>query len=132
MLDQILQLLTPDMILQAIKNNPVVVRDTLQKFDTFKLLGAALTPELQLALSNNGSMINPFLSSDMGKAASKAWVESFTEYLESAKQSTPVLGSEIISAEDRQELEDRLRREITLELREEALKKAIASLPKKK
>lgn len=130
MLNQILQLLTPEMILEAVKSNPGVVINTLQKFDTFKLLGAAITPELQLALSNNLNMINPFLSSDAGRAASKAWVESFSGYLNANKPDFHAQSIE--NVEYRLELEDRLRKEITLELREEALQKAISTLPKKK
>ncbi len=131
MLNQLLKVMTPDMIIEAIKGNPIIVMETLQKFDTFKLLGQALTPDLQVVLSNNGRLINPYLSSSEGVSAIKVWAEGFSTFVDRQKPFPEATKS---SVEDslRSELTAKIRQEILVEMRELELKKAIDSLPKKK
>ena len=100
MLGQLLKILTPDLIIQAVKDNPKVVMETLQKFDTFKLLGQSLTPELQIVLSNNAGLVNHYLADEDGKAAARLWAEGFSEYVDGVKARAEAKIAATIKAEE--------------------------------
>lgn len=128
-LDHFLKVLTPDMVLMAIKDNPKLMPELVQKFDTFKLLGQALTTELQVVLSTNAGLVNNYLVTEDGKAAIKLWAEGFAEFVDLTKRKAEeekaeqTRLSEIASKEQvftshisEKELKDKLRKEIREEL----------------
>ncbi len=117
MLSQLLSVMTPDLIIHAIKQNPKIVIETLQKFDTFKLLGRSLTEEQQLALSNNVALINDFLASKEGVAALGLWAEEFMTFVAKVKAHTsPVVqeSTEELEARIRKEIEEKVRAELAI------------------
>ena len=122
MLNNLLQVLSPELIIQAIKANPKVIMETLQKFDTFKLLGASLTTQQQITLSNNVSMVNDFLSSDEGKTAVGLWAEEFTSFVEHTKKKVEPTAPEV--SPDKIALEARIRAEVEQEIRAQVEKEA--------
>lgn len=85
MLNQLFKIITPEIIGQAIKDNPKVFIETLQRFDTFRLIGNALTQAQQLIVSNNTKLLNPFISSENGKEALKLFTEEFCTYVSTIK-----------------------------------------------
>lgn len=113
MLNQLLQIMTPELIIQAIKANPKVIIDTLQKFDTFKLLGQSLTMEQQVVLSNNTALMNGFLASQEGKTAVGIWAEEFTYYVKNFNTKKAISSAEALEAET-----DRIKTEETTKARE--------------
>ena len=118
MIEQLLKIITPDIISQAVKSNPTVVMEALQRFDTFKLIGSALTHDQQVLLSNNGRFINPFLASDTGKTAIKLWADEFCDYVNDIKEKEQVAIQAKIDEENAiklaktKKLEDKKLREI--------------------
>ncbi len=123
MLTQLLQVMSPDLIIQAIRANPKVVLDTLQKFDTFKLLGESLNQKQQITLSNNAGLLNDFLRSEQGKQAAFSWAEAFTNFVEEFTKPPVALDEVTILRlrEDqiRREIEDKIRLEMEAKLRSE-------------
>lgn len=124
MLNNLLQVLSPELIIQAIKSNPKVIMETLQKFDTFKLLGASLTTQQQITLSNNASMVNDFLSSSEGKTAVGLWAEEFTTFVEHAKTKLQPIAIETAMSSERIALEARIRAEVESDIRAQVEKEA--------
>ncbi len=112
--------MTPELIIHAIKSNPKVIVETIQKFDTFKLLGSATSSEQQIILSNNAILINDFLKSDAGRKYTFEWVEKFCEFVAAwkAKATEQTISGEIelevLSKE--QELREKIRLEIQAKL----------------
>lgn len=82
MFTQLLRILTPELIIQAVKDNPKVILETLHKFDTFKLIGSSLNTDQQIALSNNTALVNNFLASESSKAAISTWADEFTIFIQ--------------------------------------------------
>ena len=121
MLTQLLQVMSPDLIIHAVKQNPKIVIETLQKFDTFKLLGSSLTEQQQIVISNNVALVNDFLRSQEGKTAIGLWADEFSEFVEKVRIAT---GAEPIIPESAEAMESRIRKEIEEKVRAEiALKK---------
>lgn len=85
MLDQLLRTLTPELVTHAIKSNPKAIVEAIQKFPTFQLLGAGMTPGQQTALSSNIYMINDFLASSEGKTSVSLWAEEFVKFVNTRK-----------------------------------------------
>lgn len=81
MLNQLLSVMTPELIIHAIKSNPKVIVETLQKFDTFKLLGQSLSTEQQVVISNNAILINDFLKSEAGRTAAFLWADEYCKFV---------------------------------------------------
>lgn len=86
MINQLLRLVSPDVVEQAFKNNPGAAIEILQKFATFRLIGEALTREQQVILSNNIKYVNHYLVSEDGKASIRIWAEGFVEFVDRAKK----------------------------------------------
>ncbi len=120
MLNQLLKSMTPELIIHAIKSNPKVVIETIQKFDTFKLLGQALNTEQQIALSKNADNLNAYLSSVQGRESLSNWVDGFNSFVEKSK--------EVVIPETTAELEARLRGEIEAMVRAELESKLRAEI----
>ncbi len=108
LLPHLVQIMTPELIIQVIKANPKLIVETLQKFDTFKLLGQSLSEEQQVILSNNLAKVNGFLLTPDGKSAIGLWMEEFTQFLNKTKDT--------IKAETPAEMEARIRSELLTEL----------------
>lgn len=146
MLNNLLKVLTPDLILQAIRDNPKLVLEVLQKFDTFRLLGESLTPELQIVLSNNGRLVNEYLASADGKAAARLWAEGFAEFVtntkrkqqelidaQNAEKTKIALASTIIEEKHARDiLEAKIRKDLEVKLRVEIEDKLRKELEEKK
>lgn len=130
MLSQLLKISTPDLILQAIKDNPTVVLEVLQRFDTFRLLGQSLTPDLQVVLSNNGRLVNEYLASEDGKAAARLWAEGFSEFVLLSKKASQTLAAKVTDTQDNLEL--KIRKELEIKIRAELEEKIRKELSDKK
>jgi hypothetical protein len=111
MLAQLLSAMTPELIINAVKANPKIIIETLQKFETFKLLGAALNTDKQVLLSNNAGLINDFLKSNAGVAAIQLWMDEFSEFVNKVNKI-----KEAPRPETKEELEARVRAEVRAEL----------------
>ena len=118
MFSQILKILTPDIILQAVKENPQLILETLHKFDTFKLLGNSLNNDQQMALSSHTGLVNQFLNTEPSKVSIRTWADEFIKFIklleeEAAKVAVPaVLDETSIRAALRAEIEKEVRDEI--------------------
>jgi len=88
MLNNIIQQLSPEIIADSIRKNPYLVVNTLQKFETFRSFGAAMSQQQQLFLSNNIQSVNSFLQSPDGKEYIGMLLDAFEEYVEDNKKST--------------------------------------------
>lgn len=116
MLTHLLSVMTPELIIHAIKQNPKVIMDTIQKFDTFKLVGSCLTLDQQLILSNNVGLVNDFLSSSEGRAAVGLWADEFTSFVDSIKKKLDIPEPIV---ETQEQLEARIREEVESKIRAE-------------
>ena len=135
MLNQLLSVMSPEMIIHAIKANPKVIIDTLQKFDTFKLLGSSLSTEQQVVLSNNASLVNDFLRSEQGRTAAYLWADEFTNFVNKWKSTVTTQEDEEkkkeIEAKVRAEVETRVRKEVEERVRKEIESTAVAEIQDK-
>lgn len=122
MLNQLLSVMTPELIIHAIKQNPKVIIETLQKFDTFKLLGSSLTEQQQITISNNVGLVNDFLKSQEGKTAIGLWADEFTNFVEKIRIAT---GAEPVKVETPEEIELRIRQKVEAEIRAELAAKKL-------
>ncbi len=108
--------MTPELIIHAIKSNPKVIIETLQKFDTFKLLGQSLSTEQQIVLSNNAILINDFLKSEAGRTAAYLWAEEYCTFVSKWKEkaNTATLINEVEEevAKKEAEIRNKIRAEI--------------------
>ena len=77
LLADLLKIVTPDAIAQAMKSNPVVVQAALQKFEAYSSLGRALTVPQQVCISNNLDKLDKFFKTDKGKACVSLLAEEF-------------------------------------------------------
>jgi hypothetical protein len=131
MLSQLLKILTPEVIIQAIKDNPKLIMETIQRFETFKLVGSSLTPELQILVSTNIGAINEYLATAEGRSGTKQWAEGFSAYITKLKEAASAAASAKLTSETatsihaevtaqiRAELEAKLRKELEDKIRAE-------------
>lgn len=126
MFSQILKILTPEIILQAVKENPQLILETLHKFETFKLLGNSLNNDQQMVLSKYPGLVNSFLATESSKESIRTWADEFTKFVkeletqEVAKVTPPVIIDEV-------SLRASLREEIEKEVRADILAKSIVA-----
>ena len=80
MLADILQNVTPDQLLYALKTNQSVVQMALFKIDAYKSFGSALTSEQQVYLSNNLNKLDSFFKSEAGKDSVSILAEEFVKF----------------------------------------------------
>ncbi len=122
MLNQLLSVMTPELIIHAIKSNPTVIIQTLQKFDTFKLLGQSLSTEQQVVLSNNAVLINDFLKSEAGRTAAYLWAEEYCSFVAKWKDTSKIqaITGEIESETAKKEAEIRAKIKVEIESKVEA------------
>lgn len=119
MFTQILKILTPELIIQAVKDNPKVIVETLHKFDTFKLIGASLTESQQLVLSGNTSMVNKYLATDTSKAAIRVWAEGFCDFIRGLEAAKVAEIAKVTEIDEKEELRLKMRAELEAEIRNE-------------
>lgn len=81
MLADLLKVITPDMLVDAVRKNPVAVLSALQKFDTYISFGQALTVDQQVCLSMNLNKVNDFIRSEQGKTSLSLLAEEFMSYV---------------------------------------------------
>jgi hypothetical protein len=80
MLADLLNIITPDALFHAIKNNPTVVNMALQKFEACRSFGQALTQEQQIVISNNLHRVNEYFKSDDGKDLLGILADDFVKF----------------------------------------------------
>jgi hypothetical protein len=135
MLNQLLSVMSPEMIIHAIKANPKVIIETLQKFDTFKLLGSSLSTEQQIVLSNNAPLLNDFLRSEAGRTAAYLWAEEFSSFVNKWKSTATTQEDELkrkeIEAKVKAEVESKVRAEVEERVRKEIESTAVAEIQDK-
>ena len=81
MLTDLLRIITPEALAQAIRGNPKVVQAALQKFEAYSSLGQALTVNQQICISNNLDKLNNFFGTEAGKASVSVLAEEFVNYV---------------------------------------------------
>lgn len=81
MLADLLRIITPDALAQAIKANPKVVQAALQKFESYASLGQAMTVQQQVCVSNNLNQLSTFFKTEAGKASVGNLADEFEKYL---------------------------------------------------
>lgn len=80
MLTDLLKIVTPDAIAQAMKSNPKVVQSALQKFEAYSSLGAALTLQQQVCISGNLDKLDSFFKTDKGKKHLSNLAQEFVNF----------------------------------------------------
>lgn len=80
MLTDLLKIVTPDAIAQAMKSNPKVVQAALQKFEAYSSLGAALTLQQQVCISSNLDKLDRFFKTDKGKKQLSSLAQEFVDF----------------------------------------------------
>ena len=80
MLADLLNVITPDALFYAIKNNPVVVQMALQKFEACRSFGNALSQEQQMVISNNLHRVNEYFKSNDGKDLISILADDFVKF----------------------------------------------------
>jgi hypothetical protein len=81
MLTDLLRIITPDALAQAIKANPKVVQAALQKFESYASLGQAMTVQQQVCISNNLNQLSTFFKTEAGKNSVGNLADEFEKYL---------------------------------------------------
>lgn len=81
MLADLLKVITPDMLVSAIKSNPIVIQSALQKFEAYKSFGQALTVDQQICVSNNLDKLDLFFKSEQGKSSLGILAEEFQRFV---------------------------------------------------
>lgn len=119
MFTQILKILTPELIIQAVKDNPKVIVETLHKFDTFKLIGASLTETQQLCLSSNTALVNKYLGTETSRAGLRVWAEGFVEYIKALNEAKEIEIAKVAKIDEKEELRLKMRAELEAEIRNE-------------
>ena len=82
MLANIINQFSPEIIADAIRKNPYVVLNVLQKFDTFKAFASAMSVDQQIFLSNNLQYVTEFLNSKTGQEYISISIDAFKEFVE--------------------------------------------------
>ena len=80
MLADLLNVITPDALFYAIKNNPTVVQMALQKFEACRSFGNALSEEQQMVISNNLHRVNEYFKSNDGKDLISILADDFVKF----------------------------------------------------
>ena len=80
MLNNLLQAISPETLVFAIKSNPLVVQKALHNFESYKAFAEALSNSQQIAISNNLYKLSAFFRSDVGKKAVKTLTNDFIEF----------------------------------------------------
>jgi hypothetical protein len=80
MLDDLLKSISPDVLVHAIRSNPLVVQATLHKFVAYRAFGNALNETQQLNLSSNLNKLGDFFKSDAGKEVANLFGEEFITF----------------------------------------------------
>jgi len=87
MVADLLEVITPEVLVHAVRSNPVAVLSALQKFDTYVSFGQALTVDQQVCLSMNLNKVNDFIKSEQGKNSLSLLAEEFMTFVkENTKQ----------------------------------------------
>lgn len=81
MLADILQSVTPDQLLYALKTNQTVVQMALHKIEAYRAFGEALTPEQQLYISSNLNSLAEFFNSQDGKESISILAQEFVDFI---------------------------------------------------
>jgi hypothetical protein len=81
MVNNLLKLITPDILVQYIKANPRLVIDTFNRFEAFNTFTNALSTEQQVSISNNLHRIHEFVKSETGKDMISITVDEFTKFV---------------------------------------------------
>jgi len=81
MLADLLKVISPEMLVDAVRKNPVAVLSALQKFDTYVSFGQALTVDQQVCLSMNLTKVNDFIKSEQGKTSLSLLAEEFMNFV---------------------------------------------------
>ena len=81
MLTDLLRIITPDALAQAIKANPKVVQAALQKFESYASLGQAMSVQQQVCISNNLNQLSAFFKTEAGKNSVGNLADEFEKYL---------------------------------------------------
>ena len=118
-------MMSPEVIEQSFKSNPTAAVEILQKFDTFKLLGDALTREQQVLLSNNTKYIKHYLMSEDGKASVRIWAEGFVDFVKQAKEDAAQL---VKNRQEEAEAEVAARTKILEDIRQKEVDKVTLAL----
>jgi hypothetical protein len=82
MLENIISQLSPDILAEAVRKNPHLVVNVLQKFETFQAFGSAMSTEQQIFLSNNLQSVNLFLKATDGKEYISMLLDAFKTFVE--------------------------------------------------
>lgn len=77
MLEDIIKAITPDLVINTIQKNPLLVSQVLHKFDAFIALGQALNTQQQIYLSQNISKLSMFLKEPDVKEAIGILADAF-------------------------------------------------------
>ena len=80
MLNNLLQAISPETLVFAIKSNPLVVQKALHNFESYKAFAEALSNSQQIAISNNLYKLSAFFRSDVSKKAVKDLTNDFIEF----------------------------------------------------
>lgn len=81
MLADLLKVITPEMLVAAIKSNPMVIQSALQKFEAYNSFGQALTVDQQICVSNNLHKLDDFFKSEGGKSSLGILAEEFQRFV---------------------------------------------------
>jgi len=81
MLTDLLKIITPDALAQAIRANPKVVQSALQKFEAYASLGQAMSVQQQVCVSNNLNRLGEFFKTDEGKSTVGGLADEFQRYI---------------------------------------------------
>ena len=81
MLVDLLRVVTPEMLVNAIKSNPTVVQTALLKLDAYIAFGKALTTEQQICISSNLGLITDYFNTEAGKDSISLLAEEFVKFV---------------------------------------------------
>lgn len=80
MLAELIKIISPDALIEAIKANPQLVLTTLNKFDAYSAFGSAMSTEQQMAVSTQLGKLGAFFRTDAGKAAVNNMASEFVRF----------------------------------------------------
>ena len=81
MLIELLRIITPDALAQALRANPKIVQSALQKFEAYSSFGQALNVQQQVCVSNNLDKLSAFFKSVNGKEHLSFLADEFVVYV---------------------------------------------------
>jgi hypothetical protein len=82
MLNELLKIVTPEAVAQAVRENPKVIQRTLQSFNCYKTFGQTLSTEQQVCLSNNLHQLDSFFKTDVGVDCIQNLMSNFIKHTE--------------------------------------------------